>query len=107
MYSVNDSDKTLCTCREQSTKILFEKWLEKTFWRTSLPLAVLDGLNQHFQATIHFPQSSAVDDLCDFGNFSFEKNQECWVLNPGQMGPEARLPSLLLCRPLCSENNYS
>ena len=60
-------------------------------------LPVLDGLNQHFQATVHLPQTSDIDYLSNVDNFF---PLECCESNLGHLGQEASMLTIVLCCPL-------
>ena len=70
----------------------------------STSLTVLDGFDQHFQATVNFPLSSAINKLLqDEQFFPSKKLRNAGNQNTGQLGPEAsKLTIVLCCPPLLS-----
>ena len=61
---------------------------------------VLDGFDQHFQATVHFPISSAIDEPQQQRQLLSGKFRERWESNPGWLGPEASMLTIAPCCPL-------
>ena len=51
-------------------------------------LPLLDGFDQHFQASVHFPPRRWLF-------FPLKFFWECWDSNPGQLGPEANMPPIV------------
>ena len=61
------------------------------FCRTGLPQPELDGFDQHFQATVHIPLTSAVDSPQQHRYFSNENYLGPLGFEPGSAGLEASM----------------
>ena len=76
------------------------------FCSASLPLSSypeLDGFDQHFQATVHFPLSSPIDNPQQHQRLIHMKQfRERWESNPGHLGLEASMLTIVPCCPRLS-----